>query len=163
MADEGTLYRYTSNKDAWDTTASIIVAVDDEGAPTKVMHQGGAPVALTDEELARAKRRFNISKLSDDQAARYSVRDDGTAVLNEDAGDGEDEQEEEPQAPARRSRRSRAQDKTSPADQDAGGVVDPSKGGNAGGGDQAGAAAGDGQGSRGASGQDVGTTTGGSR
>jgi hypothetical protein len=110
MADE--LYRYTSNKDPWDGTGSIIVGENEDGSG-KVLVKGGDPVALTEEELARARQNYNVVKLSDEQAEKYSADDEAT---------------EEPQ-PSGRSRRGQ---KTSTERPDAdGGVVDPSQGGSA--------------------------------
>lgn len=140
------LYRYTSNKSEWDDTATIIVGYNEDGSE-KVMHKGGDPVDLTDAELEGARPRFNISELTDKQKAAYEEEQQGGA----------------PEPPSRRAKKAAAKQNDQPADDNAGGVVDPTKGGNAVDSLDAGTTTGDGQGSRGASGQDVGTTTGGSR
>jgi hypothetical protein len=136
MAEDTNLYRYTSNKGASDTTAEIIVGVDEDGNQKSVKQ--GEVVSLTDAEATNARQRFNLTKLSDEQVEKLE-------------GDKSDDDS----STSRKSRRD-----AQPADENAGGVVDP-QGGSTGSGE--GATVGDGQGTRGPSGQDVGTTTGGTR
>jgi sRNA-binding protein len=152
------LYRYTSNKSPWEETSALIVGYDDDGT-AKVMQRGGDPVELTDEEVARARRNYNITELSEAQVEKFAEKAEEQA----EASGAND-------SPAKNRRRKRSEAaaaesqpdaNSQPADENAGGVVDPTQGGGTGQG--AGASVGDGQGTRGASGQDAGTTDGGTR
>lgn len=142
------LYRYTSNKDQWDTTESIIVGYLDDGTE-KVMHLHGDPVELSEDELAGARGRFNVNELTDKQLEAYNEEQSGGPAAS----------------PSRRTKKAAAKKAANeqPADDDAGGVVDPTQGGNAVDSLDSSAPVSDGQGTRGASGQDVGTTTGSTR
>ncbi len=60
-------YRYTTNKDPFDGTASVVLERDDDGNVTKEIVRGGDPVDLTEEELAALKTRFNVSKATQSQ------------------------------------------------------------------------------------------------
>ena len=134
MADEKHLYRYTSNKDPNNGTETIIV--EDANGERATVPRGGE-VELTEDQATDLRSRFNLTKLSEEQAAKAESDDDQP----------------------KRSRRAKP-----PARGDAGEVSVEGSGGvdtaNETGSDPA---VDDGQGSRGASGQDVGTTTGGTR
>lgn len=175
MADEPTLYRYTSNKAEWDSAEAIVVGENDDGTP-KVMYRGGAPVVLSDAELANARKRYNITALTDKQAEVYVV-DESTSVgvprsdvEGDEGGDGVADAPnltgDEPAKRSRRASRSRSDDSDARAAGDDAGAVDVNQGGDPSGSADAAAGtstpAGDnvGQGTSGASGQDVGTTAG---
>lgn len=157
MADEK-LYRYTANKDPNSSVDTVTLSEDGE----KVVHLGGGPVWLTDEEAANATS-IVLEEADDDEGAPPTSRrdaDSGDSVdpvveAGEKAVDPDSLQDGEVE---------RNTDGTPvvPDGTGAGGVVDPEPAaGTSSGYIGSGSRGSDGQGSRGASGQDVGTTTGG--
>lgn len=66
MADNTTAYVYTGNKDPNDGTSQIVVQ-GTVSEPEKLLVVNGPPVELTEEEHAKASKRFNLRKASDKQ------------------------------------------------------------------------------------------------
>lgn len=87
-------YRYTSNKDKFDSTSILNVFNEDNTEIVKVLVKGGPAVKLTDEEYDSFKDRFNLRKASEQQIESAGEAVDGdpekvAAVVQEKATENE--------------------------------------------------------------------------